>query len=504
MMKKTVSLLLVLTLALGLTMPAVAVGPSYDDVPESYWGYKDIEAAAEAGYMTGVGERQFAPEMKVSVAQFLTLLGRLVFPEVKVGESDTWYGPYVTKAQETSLLDGSQVNTADVFGEISRYDMAVVLRAAAKKLGITETQAQASEITDYGTIPNMYTEAVLTVYGMGLIKGDNAGRFNGSNTMRRAEIATVIMRLDQATSGGTTPPSSTPTEPLPTETAPTEIVEPTFPPDAELVPYTIYGLIRKTDHAIGRPVDDKNTYLSDVPFKVYYTTDGGATSMLVYEGVTGNKEWSNSNPHGVGKGECAFTLELPEDAFRGNGSGIYFSAETMLDGQRLVTSDLRTDGRDYKDIKRLSRDSEFNPWNTIRTELTPPDGEKAKFTFQGYVEGINFAKDEPDYRLANFTVKLHLEDGRVIGEAVSGSDGTFSMECEVDALDDGFSKEKAQYYYTVSGYYRGVKYEWDSINISGKRVLLTLCQLHVLEFDGKPSKNPNYCITVEDSFAQTD
>ena len=45
MMKKTVSLLLVLTLALGLTVPSVAAGQTYTDVPESYWGYKDIEAA---------------------------------------------------------------------------------------------------------------------------------------------------------------------------------------------------------------------------------------------------------------------------------------------------------------------------------------------------------------------------------------------------------------------------------------------------------------------------
>ena len=175
MMKKTVSLLLVLTLALGLTVPSFAAGPSYDDVPESYWGYKDIEAVAEAGYMNGIGERQFAPEMKVSVAQFLTLLGRLVFPEVKIGDGDTWYGPYVTRAQETGLLEGSQVNTVDVFDEISRYDMAVVLRAAAKKLGIAEKQAQADQITDYPDIPTRYAEAVLTVYGMGLILGDNAG-----------------------------------------------------------------------------------------------------------------------------------------------------------------------------------------------------------------------------------------------------------------------------------------------------------------------------------------
>lgn len=503
-MKKTVSMVLALTLALGLTVPSFAVGPSYDDVPESYWGYKDIEAVSEAGYMNGIGERQFAPEMKVSVAQFLTLLGRLVFPEVKIGDGDTWYGPYVAKAQETGLLDGSQVNTADVFGEISRYDMAVVLRAAAKKLGITEKQAQASEITDYGMVPTMYVDAVLTVYGMGLIKGDNAGRFNGSNTMRRAEIATVIMRLDRATAGGTTPPSPTPTEPVPTETAPTETAEPTIPPDAELVTYTIKAQMLKVDHVIGRPVEDKKTYLSDVAVKVYYTPDAGKTSILLAECTSPTID--ESHPvNAVLSSRFEISFEAPESwSDRRNyeaGNGFYISAETTLNGQKLVTSDLRTDGRAYPTIIKL--DPGFVArHNTPSVELTPPDGEKAKFTFKGYVDGSNFAMDAPDHRLPNFTVQLHLADGTIISEAVSGADGRFSMECEVDALDGGFDIEQKLYYVTASGVYKGVKYQDDGLYTSGEPRLTTLERLDVVGFDGKPNNSPNYNVHIVEEDAK--
>lgn len=198
MKKKAVSLLLALALALGITVPAVATGSTtFSDVPESYWGYADIEAVAEAGLMNGTGGGAFSPEMKVSVAQFLTLLGRLVFPEVKIEGSD-WYGPYVAAAQTNGLLAGTQVNINDVEAEISRYDMAVILRAAAKKLGVAEKAAQSGDVTDYGMVPTMYADSVLAVYGMGLIRGDQAGNFNGSNTMMRAEVATVIMRLKKA------------------------------------------------------------------------------------------------------------------------------------------------------------------------------------------------------------------------------------------------------------------------------------------------------------------
>lgn len=198
MKRKILSLMLAAALALGLAVPTSAAGQTFTDVPSSYWGYADIEAVAEAGLMKGTGGNQFSPEVKVSVAQFLTLLGRLVFPDVKAEGAD-WFGPYVTATKDAGLLNGTQVDVNNVEAEITRYDMAVILRAAAKRMGVKETLAKQSEVKDYMDISTRYADSVLAVYGMGLIKGDQAGNFNGSNTMMRAEVATVIMRLKKAT-----------------------------------------------------------------------------------------------------------------------------------------------------------------------------------------------------------------------------------------------------------------------------------------------------------------
>lgn len=482
MKRKILSLMLAAALVLGLAVPALAAGQTFSDVPSSYWGYADIEAVAEAGLMNGTGGGAFSPEMKVSVAQFLTLLGRLVFPDVKAEGAD-WYGPYVTAAKDAGLLNGTQVDTNNVEAEISRYDMAVILRAAAKKLGVAEKSAQSSEVKDYLDIPTRYADSVLAVYGMGLIKGDQAGNFNGSNTMMRAEVATVIMRLKKATGnqGSTTTNPGTehgPTEPeKPDETA--ETTEEYLSGSEEgLETYTFGGYLVKTDHDIGRPAYDKHTYhFPDVPYKVYYTADGGKTSSLIAEGRTGNDQTGDPSSYGYPTGHIEFDVQLPKDAFSSpkhwGQQGVYISAETELDGQKLVTSDLRTDGREYISLV-------YRPRVGFPIELTPPTGEKATFTAKGTVVygpgGLSTVG-------AGFTVQLHLKDGRVVGEAVTDSNGNFSMECEVDAIDNGFDSAVEQYYVTAIGVHDGVQMErkpWSSSSA---------WQLWSLDFMGA---NPNH------------
>lgn len=196
MKTRLASILLTMALAMGLTVPALAYEtPDFSDVSAGHWAYGNIMRMADAGYIKGTGNGAFSPMETVSAAQFLTLVGRAIFPEVTVEESDAWYGPYMTAADDAGLLDDTSITLANPEAEISRYDMAVVLAKAAIRLGAEETPAQEADVSDFGDIPNKYTSAVLVVYGAGLITGDESGRFNGSQSMSRAEMATVLDRL---------------------------------------------------------------------------------------------------------------------------------------------------------------------------------------------------------------------------------------------------------------------------------------------------------------------
>lgn len=479
MKKRLLAFALTLAMALSLTVPAMAYNTKdFVDVPADNWAYDSVMRMADRGIVKGTGNKMFSPNGIATAEQFITLVGRIVFPDVKTTGSD-WSGPYIAAAKEKGMLAGTGVTNQSLKSAISRYDMAMILRAAARILGAKETLAEPSAIGDFDDITNRYSDAVRAVYGMGLITGDENHNFNGQKSMRRNELAMVMDRLlklngENAQDGtGTGPEKPDGAEP-PADTEP-----------AKMATYTVWVTLCKTDHAIGRPVDDKLTWLSDVSLKVYYTKDGGTTSELVYEGVTGNKKWDSSLPHGEGKGECAFTLELPEDAFSSEEKGIYVSAETELDGQRLVTSDLRTDGRAHKDIYQLELSSDDHAENNYRRiELTPPDGEKLRFTFQGHVcQHFSGSGEKWGDPVPGFTVQLYLADGRLLGEAVSQEDGSFSMECVVDALDGAFgSPENSMYYCTTSGYYGGVRHEFDGKDLNGKLVLMSLWQMGIYDY----------------------
>lgn len=201
MKKRILSLILALAMCLPMvpTVPALAAGedtqPVFSDVPTTHWAYDVIMEMVRVGVVNGIGGGKFAPSEPVSPAMFITLIGRVLFPDITKEEGADWYKPFVTALRKDGLLEGTTITDDTIEGEISRYDMAVILVRSSKILGIPAIKANRSQVTDYSTIPSQYTDAVLVAYGSGLLGGDQNGRFNGSDSMTRAEAAAVMSRL---------------------------------------------------------------------------------------------------------------------------------------------------------------------------------------------------------------------------------------------------------------------------------------------------------------------
>ena len=199
-LKKTLALLLIL--ALVLTLPVLAEGEqgTYTDVPGSAWYARAVEYCAAQGLMNGVAEDAFAPGGSTTRAMVVTVLYRLsgsparaaegVFPDVA---ADSWYAESVAWAALEGITTGRADGSFGPNDAITRQDLVVFLW---RSLGcpaamIGESFKDESEIGEYAR------EAVHWARGAGIVNGMGDGTFAPRKGATRAELATILMKLDQ-------------------------------------------------------------------------------------------------------------------------------------------------------------------------------------------------------------------------------------------------------------------------------------------------------------------
>ena len=239
-MKKWLTMLLVLTMGLSLTAPALAEeAETFSDVPESYWACAYIERAARAGAVKGTGGGRFFPEEPLGMAEFTALLIRGIYGEALAEQyagDGEWYSGYTAAAAALGLYEGTTVPerfaaadeemdyaaflSGSVNWEASRFDMAYMMSCLLGSkdalILVTEEELQpvrewtessaASVVADWEQIPEKYRESAALCYYYGLLTGtDDQGPFDGNAAVTRAQAAVMLCRLLDAMENGVTP-----------------------------------------------------------------------------------------------------------------------------------------------------------------------------------------------------------------------------------------------------------------------------------------------------------
>ena len=218
-----------LCVMLLLTALPVSVGADsvtgFPDVPEGAWyvQYLDpiIKAQQSVGannIITGYPDGTFQPNREVTRGEFLKIIfeaanaqGNEISLVINENERKAhWAGKYYTMAEADNVLiadpyasgDGVQKMfncTAQALNTpMTRYEMAVVLNNVCRNIAMQKTvnvYKPEEHITDYDQIPTEYVTAVEQMYGKGLITGDQNAYFVGSDTLTRAQAATVVYRF---------------------------------------------------------------------------------------------------------------------------------------------------------------------------------------------------------------------------------------------------------------------------------------------------------------------
>ena len=95
----------VLFLAQGEAIQSPPGDKKFADVDDSHWAYSAITYCARTGWMQGTDSTHFAPDQKLSGAQLLTVIVKIIGLSVDERQKgEAWYEPYVTAGGRNGLL----------------------------------------------------------------------------------------------------------------------------------------------------------------------------------------------------------------------------------------------------------------------------------------------------------------------------------------------------------------------------------------------------------------
>lgn len=190
---------------MAYTTPAVETGQKEDEPKAS--GYKDLKGfewakgavqfLTEKGIITGIGEGMFAPDKKVTRAEFVTMLVRAFYKDAiaenvnfpDVSKEDWYYNP-VAVAQKMHIIEGDETGLFYPEADISREDMFVIITRiiSLPPANVQMTFEDTDQLSDYAA------EASIRLYAAGLIKGDGT-LLNPKSHANRAEAAQMIFNI---------------------------------------------------------------------------------------------------------------------------------------------------------------------------------------------------------------------------------------------------------------------------------------------------------------------
>ncbi|WP_036725085.1 S-layer homology domain-containing protein, partial [Paenibacillus forsythiae] len=175
---------------------------TFTDVPAGNWAYAAIAEMAAKQVVDGISLQEFAPERKVTRAEFAALLARALrlsggsasFTDVPAGK---WYAEEVAAAYEAGIVKGLGAASFKPERTISREEMAAMLVRAWSVLRPEDGSeaVSATAFKDQTAISGWARDAVLRTAGLGLMKGRSAAAFMPQGTTTRAEAAQAIANL---------------------------------------------------------------------------------------------------------------------------------------------------------------------------------------------------------------------------------------------------------------------------------------------------------------------
>ena len=115
--------------------------------------------------------------------------------------ADAWYNTYVAAAEKNGIVSGDAEGNFNGDANITRQDMAVIIKRAFEKKGLTIQAVSGSEFADDANIADYAKDAVYMMKAAQIINGMGENTFAPMDNATRAQAAKVIYETVKAVAG---------------------------------------------------------------------------------------------------------------------------------------------------------------------------------------------------------------------------------------------------------------------------------------------------------------
>jgi len=204
-------LLVILVILLTLTLSTTVAASSFTDI-SGHWAAKAIERMSAKEVVHGYLDGSFQPNGQISNLEAITMIVRIMGLEdlalvrgssippsfTSEAEVPAWGKGYVGVAVEKGIIAGEDLATFAATASAKRYQVAVYIVRAMGLEGEAEARSDANlDFVDAWNIPPLARGYIAVVEEKGIMKGGPDGRLRPHATITRAEMATLLSRVDR-------------------------------------------------------------------------------------------------------------------------------------------------------------------------------------------------------------------------------------------------------------------------------------------------------------------
>ncbi|MBQ5995864.1 MAG: endonuclease [Clostridia bacterium] len=178
----------------------------FPDVKQGSWYYDAVKYVAERGYITGYQNKKFGPGDSLKRQDFVLILARIAGAELSEYEGKSsklsdvsntaYYAPAVNWAVDNGIISGYQNGKFGVNDNITREQVATILYRYMSSPDIKDVDVTLSKFSDANRVSGFAKTAVVWAVQNGVISGMADGRVASTDGASRAQIASIIQRMD--------------------------------------------------------------------------------------------------------------------------------------------------------------------------------------------------------------------------------------------------------------------------------------------------------------------